>query len=272
MDPKIGWTDHTHNFWWGCEKVSIECKFCYIDGIMRRGGREPFNGPMRTKDWSKPLKWQRRCEKNGTRLRIFTCSMSDFFNDGADGWRDEAWNVIRECDRLDWLILTKRPQNIPSRLPSDWGLGFPNVWLGTTCGTQSSMQRVALLTQVPAAIRFVSAEPLLGQVDFSQHIHKLDWIITGCEQAAKGKRRLMQSDWVRSIDQQCKKSGTAHFLKQYYRNNSGLPVTDGILDGLARQEFPTPRGVSHCRSWLTCRSACDVAVWSHDTRKFRILG
>ena len=76
-NSKIGWTRHTMNFWWGCNKVSDECKYCYIDGIMRRAGREPFAGPMRTKDsWSpRSLGWasQQGCERH----RVFTCSMSD---------------------------------------------------------------------------------------------------------------------------------------------------------------------------------------------------
>lgn len=95
QNSKIGWTDHTHNFWWGCHKVSEECRFCYISGIMRRGGYEPFNGPMRTKNWNNPQRWQRQAERSGKRLRVFTCSMSDFFHPAADDWRDEAWDVIR---------------------------------------------------------------------------------------------------------------------------------------------------------------------------------
>ena len=108
----ISWADHTMNFWWGCIKVSIECMYCYINGIMRRAGREPFNGPIRTVDWSKPHKWNRKAEQTGERPRIFTCSMSDFFHADADQWRDEAWEVIRSCPNLDWLVLTKRPERI----------------------------------------------------------------------------------------------------------------------------------------------------------------
>ena len=86
----IGWTDHTMNFWWGCNKVSTECQRCYIDGIMRRAGKKPFHGPMRTVDWSKPAKWDRQAARAGRRLRIFTYSISNFFHNGADPWRPEA--------------------------------------------------------------------------------------------------------------------------------------------------------------------------------------
>ncbi len=237
-NSKIGWTDHTHNFWWGCNKVSEECRFCYISGIMKRGGHEPFNGPMRTKNWSNPTRWNRKAEVNGQRLRIFTCSMSDFFHKSADAWRGDAWQVIRECKSLDWLILTKRPDLIADRLPLDWGDGYPNVWLGTTAGCRSSLPRVETLVGIPAAIRFVSAEPLLEELDFRPYLDSLNWVITGCERAKKGERRPMELDWVRSIDAQCAAFGVPHFFKQYYFEDSGLPREDGILDGKTLQSWP----------------------------------
>jgi protein gp37 len=237
-NSKIGWTDHTHNFWWGCHKVSKECQFCYIAGIMRRGGYEPFDGPMRTKNWSNPLRWQRLAQQSGNRFRVFTCSMSDFFHPAADDWRDQAWKVIRDCDQLDWLILTKRPELIEDRLPLDWRDGYPNVWLGVTAGCRSSLRRIDILGKIPAAIRFVSAEPLLERLDLDSYLAKIDWVITGCERAKKGKRRLMELDWVRAIDSQCLTAGVPHFFKQYYEDETGVPKEDGILDGIRRQEWP----------------------------------
>ena len=240
-NSKIGWTDHTHNFWWGCHKVSEECRFCYIDGIMRRGGHDPFNGPMRTRNWSNPPKWNRKAEAAGTRLRIFTCSMSDFFHPGADEWRDDAWDLIKSCPSLDWLILTKRVELVRERLPDDWGDGYPNVWLGVTAGCRSSLSRVEMLAEIPAALRFVSAEPLLEPIDLRPHLNSIDWVITGCERAKKGRRRLMELDWVRDIDNQCAVFGVAHFFKQYYLNDVGIPREDGMLDGRARQVWPRTR-------------------------------
>lgn len=236
-NSKIGWTDHTMNFWQGCHKVSPECKHCYIDGSMRRAGREPFAGPIRTKDWSKPAKWNRQAKENGKRLRVFTCSMSDFFHEGADQWRAEAWDVIRASDRLDWLMLTKRPERIAETLPPDWGDGFPNVWLGVTCGANSSLPRLDLLKSIPAKIRFVSAEPLLEAIDFSPHLDgSIHWIITGCEQAGVNKRQEMEIGWVKDIDQQCRKARIAHFFKQRYQ---GSQITyDGMLQGKQCQAWP----------------------------------
>ncbi len=235
-NSKIGWTHHTFNPWWGCDKVSAECLHCYIDGIMRRAGYEPFTGPMLTKTWLNPPKWQRKAEQLGKRYRVFTCSMSDFFHQGADAWRPDAWRLIRECDRLDFLVLTKRAERIADCLPPDWGHGYPNVWLGVTCGVRKSLTRLEVLRSIPARIRFVSAEPLLEAVDFSLHLGWLNWIITGCERAAVGKRREMNLDWVRAIDADCRKAGVAHFYKQYYTGNQ--ITEDGVLDGEVRQAWP----------------------------------
>lgn len=143
---------------------------------------------------------------------------------------------IKNCKNLDWLILTKRPQRIASHLPDDWGNGYPNVWLGVTAESQRLLHRIDHLVEIPAAVRFVSAEPLLEAIDFRQHLSRLDWIITGCEQAHRDKRKTMNLDWVRDIRDQCGDAGVAHFLKQYYVGNQ--LQHDGLLDGELCQEFP----------------------------------
>ena len=100
----IGWTDHTFNPWMGCNKVSAECQHCYISQVIKRMGKEPFNGPTRTEDWKKPFTWNRKAMREGLRRRVFTCSLSDFFHPGADAWRPEAWEIIQSCSQLDWLV------------------------------------------------------------------------------------------------------------------------------------------------------------------------
>ena len=236
-NSKIGWTHHTWNPWWGCDKVSAACLHCYIGQIMRRSGNEPFNGPTRTKTtWRSPFRWNREAIEAGESRRVFTCSMSDFFHVSADAWRPEAWKIIKECQHLDWLILTKRPESIRDRLPADWGNGYPNVWLGVTVENQDYIHRIDVLNKVPAAVRFVSAEPLIGPVKFGRRLCKIDWVITGCEKAAKPKRREMQMDWVRNIRDQCDAAGTTLFHKQYY---SGTQIVhDGVIDGETRQSWP----------------------------------
>lgn len=234
----IGWTDHTWNPWYGCHKVSSECARCYIDGVLKRMGKQPFNGPMRSKTWNDPFAWNRDAIKTGERRKVFTCSLSDFFHQMADEWRPNAWEVIRECDGLDWLILTKRPELIAETLPKDWGNGYPNVWLGVTVGCKATVGRLEMLESIPARIKWVSSEPLLEAMDFSPYLSWLDWIVTGCEQAAKEKRRRMDVGWVRAIDEQCKAFGKAHFFKQAYFNDQGTPVHEPLLDGKVIQEWP----------------------------------
>jgi protein gp37 len=192
---------------------------------------------MRTKTtWQSPQRWDQKARQKGKRLRVFTCSMSDFFHSGADAWRNEAWEIIQACSNLDWLILTKRPELIQDRLPSDWEQGYPNVWLGVTVEDQSQINRLDLLANIPAAIRFVSAEPLLGPVHFGRRLKSLDWVSTGCEKAAKTKRRLMDTNWVRNIRDECIANGVAIFHKQYYQGNR--LIFDGLLDGEVHQEWP----------------------------------
>ena len=168
----------------------------------------------------------------------FSCSMSDFFHPAADEWRPEAWQIIKACDWLDWLILTKRPDGIVDRLPGDWNDGYENVWLGVTAGCRKSLGRVETLIQIPARLRFVSAEPLLESIDLTPYLDSIDWVITGCERAKKDARRLMDLQWVREIDNQCSTARVAHFFKQYYSNDEGVPQEDGILDGIVRQKWP----------------------------------
>lgn len=242
-NSKIGWTHHTMNFWWGCNKVSEECRHCYIGPIMRRGGNEPFNGPMETKNWANPERWDRAAFRVGERLRVFSCSMSDFFHPGADEWRPDAWEIIKKCTNLDWLILTKRPELAIDRLPADWGEGYPNVWMGVTCGCMKSLYRMDHLHAIPAIIKFVSAEPLLERMDFRPYLSWLNWIITGCEQAARGTRRIMDIDWVRDIDTQRKEAEVAHFFKQAYVDERGVPCEEPLLDGRVVQEFPRTKTI-----------------------------
>jgi protein gp37 len=237
---KIGWTDNTMNFWVGCTKVSEECRNCYIAPIMKRSGRKPFGGPILTAEnyWKQPYIWNKEAISSGVRLLVFTCSMSDFFHRGADAWRPAAWDVIRECTQLDWLILTKRPELIKDRLPPDWGVGYGNAWLGVSVGVVGTMHRVNTLKQIPAVIRFISAEPLIERLNFGPHLDgSIHWIISGCESDQPGgETRPMDLEWVRQIDRDCRAAGVAHFFKQYYQDSELRE--DGVLDGVVRQEWP----------------------------------
>jgi protein gp37 len=186
-NSKIQWTDHTFNPWIGCAKVSPACKFCYAERFAERYGHARWgeNGTRKrtsTANWNKPRQWNRLAEKNNTRYRVFCASLADVFEDHAQilsEWREDLFKLIKETPNLDWLLLTKRPENYKKFLPSDWGYGYENVWLGISVENQEyADQRIPILVNTNAAIRFISAEPLLGTVNLSK---------VGCEVCANGR-------------------------------------------------------------------------------------
>jgi protein gp37 len=151
-------------------------------------------------------------------------------------WRVDLFNLIRECDQLDWQLLTKRPQNIRKMLPRDWGEGYPNVWLGTTTEDANAYkQRVSLLLDVPATIHFVSYEPALGplgQLDIGGR--SPDWVIIGGESGVRSDLfRPTDPQWARDAIAECRRVAAAPFLKQWgtYKNNPSV-----VEDGLSEQE------------------------------------
>lgn len=172
-NSKIEWCDHTFNPWIGCTKISPACDNCYAEAIDNRFGGDHW-GPKAPRrrtapaNWRKPLKWNKDAEEKGIRYRVFCASMADVFDNRVDAkWREDLWKLIGDTPYLDWLLLTKRPQNIEKMLPDDWGEdGYPNVWLGTTVENQDVADRnIIHLLENSAAIHFLSMEPLLQQVD-----------------------------------------------------------------------------------------------------------
>jgi len=234
QNSKIQWCSHSWNPWHGCEKVSAGCKFCYMYRDKTKYGQNPrivhrgkttFRDPFKIKEPS----------------LIFTCSWSDWFIEQADPWREEAWQIIRENPQHTFQILTKRPERIMECLPADWGDGYPNVWLGVSVEDQANAdKRIPILLSVPAKIRFISAEPLLGPVDLRMlisigslnatnndstgmvewipgPISKLDWVIIGGEsgnETGEYTYRPCRLEWIDSIIRQCDEAGVKVFLKQ----------------------------------------------------------
>jgi protein gp37 len=187
-------------------------------------GRD-FSNVQRTKTWGDPLKWNRQApefEKNlGRRVRVFCASLTDFFIQDADQWREEAWDVIRECTNLDWLILTKRPALIRARLPADWSAwknGFFNVWLGTTCGVRSSYSRVDALRKIPTTVRFISAEPLLESLA-DINLTGFHWLIAGGESGSGF--RPMREQWALELRDICARQAVGFHFKQHSAFRSG---------------------------------------------------
>jgi protein gp37 len=215
-NSKINWTDHTWNPWVGCRHVSVECDHCYADTMVtNRMGRD-FSIVTHTKTWKDPLRWNRKAPARtvelGRRVRVFCASLTDFFIQDADPWRDEAWDVIRRCREMDWLILTKRPALIESRLPKDWGNGWPHVWLGMTCGARESYPRLDALREIPAAVRFISAEPLLESLA-DINLDGFHWLIAGGESGSGF--RPMREEWALELRDICGQQRIGFHFKQH---------------------------------------------------------
>jgi protein gp37 len=219
-DTNIEWTDKTWNPWMGCEHVSPGCDNCYMFTDMQRWRRDPEVVTRTTNaTFNRPLRWAR----NSAVRYIFTCSWSDFFISTADDWRADAWNIIRQTPGLTYQILTKRPVLIPRRLPADWNAGWPNCWLGVTVESRAYLGRLDLLRRIPAAMRFISFEPLLedlGEIDLSG----FHWAIIGGESGPK--RRTCEVDWIRNVVRQCEAQSVAVFVKQ---DSAARPGQQGRL-------------------------------------------
>lgn len=236
----IEWTDATWNPWRGCCKVSPGCAHCYMFRDQERFGRDPsIVTRCSPATFNAPLKW-------AAGRMVFTCSWSDWFHEDADGWRDEAWNIIAATPQHIYQILTKRPERIIDHLPASWDEnGWPNVWLGVSIENRRFVNRADLLRKVPAAVRFVSAEPLLGPLISSRggwndgHVgpelllHGIDWLIAGGESGPG--HRPMRAEWVQRLRDCCVDEGVAFFLKQW---GGSRPGGEALLEGREWREMP----------------------------------
>lgn len=214
----IKWCDHTFNPWMGCTKVSPACDDCYAVRQTARLHVEWGNEAERrvTSDnyWKDPLAWDRKAAAAGVRRRVFCASLADVFEDRDElgPLRARLWNLVERTPNLDWLLLTKRPERVMEMVPMRWYVDFPdppisaewpkNVWIGTTAENQRYLNvRMRHLARIPAPVRFVSAEPLLGPLDLTQWIDSIDWVIVGGESGPRA--RPMHPQWARDIRDQC---------------------------------------------------------------------
>jgi protein gp37 len=239
-ETTIEWCDFTFNCWYGCTKVSPGCDHCFAEAWAKRSGLVEWgNHPRkRTSDkyWREPLKWAKTARtaqemwKTSSlapahpfayrRPRVFCASLADVFDNQVDPvWRVDLFDLIHQTPELDWLLLTKRPENIKKMgmLPGSWlfeGMAWPNVWLGFSAENQEMFdRRWAIVREIPAAIRFCSYEPALGPLRWSDvNVQGLDWLICGGE-SGRG-HRLMHAKWEENIRQDCKHAGIAYFFKQ----------------------------------------------------------
>lgn len=214
----IQWTGHTWNPWQGCQKVSPGCRFCYMYRDKKRWNQDPtvvVRSAAGT--FNKPLSWHEPA-------LVFTCSWSDWFIEQADEWRPEAWEIIKRTPHLTYQILTKRPERIREHLPPDWGEGYPNVWLGVSVENQRTFnKRVGELALIPARVRFLSIEPLIGEIKFQDSVNwlhfwqKFGWVIVGGEsgnETGAFRYRPCSIEWIQHIVKVCKMLDIPVFVKQ----------------------------------------------------------
>ena len=174
-NSKIEWTRHTFNAWVGCSKVSAGCTRCYAESLAKRTGLAIW-GDSGTRHvtsdayWQEPYKWATAAGRLGERHRVFCNSLADVFEDRPDlsAPRHRLWKLILDTRHsLDWLLLTKRPEHF-DMLPLSLA---DSIWLGVSCENQATAdERIPLLLQAPAAVRFVSVEPMLGAIDLSRFL------------------------------------------------------------------------------------------------------
>lgn len=237
-NTKIEWANHTFNPWMGCTRVSPACDNCYAAEMMdSRYGRVRWGAGearVRTKDWSKPRKWNR--ETPGA--FVFCASLADVFDNEVDPvWRADLFKLIEETPNLVWLLLTKRIGNVIKMME---GIRMPrNVAIGATMATQAEYDRDRMkLAEVHFALRplftFGSFEPLLGPIILDKNAP--NWIIVGGESGPNA--RPMDLDWARSLKRQSEELGRIFNFKQV---GSRKPDKGGhLLDGKEYLARPTP--------------------------------
>ena len=259
--------------------MSAGCKHCYAETWAKRLGKDFWGSRADRRElssgyWKQPFVWDAAAAATGARSRVFCASMGDVFEDrrDLDDRRQRLWKLIEGTPHLDWLLLTKRPENIAKLAP--WTAEWPqNIWLGTTAENQRWLdKRLPHLLSANAKIRFLSCEPLLGTVDLREWAEFtkmncqpfVDWVIGGGESGHGA--RPMSPEWTRSLRDQCVALGIRFHFKQWgnWRPAAAedrgswkvLFLSDGsritvvnvgkkdagrLLDGQAWDEFPRER-------------------------------
>ena len=194
----IQWTDFSWNISRGCTRVDSDCRFCYMyrdsfdstryNPLQVVKTKTVFNLPLKIKEPSK----------------IFTCSLTDFYHEGCDSFRNEAWDIIRQCPQHIFQILTKRPERIEANTPQEF-IQANNIWFGTSVGSPKGMKRIYDLLNIDCKTRFVSFEPLHERVDMNLDLldlMKIHWAIIGGEsgnETGKYRYRECKLKWIEEL-------------------------------------------------------------------------
>lgn len=226
----IEWTEATWNPTVGCTKVSPGCDRCYAEKITKRFPRTFPNGfdlTLRPDLVDLPRRWRR------PRV-VFVNSMSDLFHaDVPEAFIRKVFDVMAECPQHTFQVLTKRAERLTRVAPR---LPWPaNVWIGVSVESAAFLWRVDYLRKVPAAVRFVSAEPLLGSLR-GINLEGIHWLIGGGESQAGA--RPAKLTWFRELRAACKAAGTKFFLKQLGGHPSKRGGDEAVLDGRRWVELP----------------------------------
>lgn len=238
---EIAWCDSTFNPWIGCQKVSAGCDNCYAEALMdKRFGRVewgPHGERKRTSaaNWQQPVGWNARARgfhlNFGRRRRVFCSSLADVFDNKApEGARSDLFDLIAATPNLDWLLLTKRPENFARFFPTG---KWPNIWLGVTAEDQAAYDRrwPLLCEQRGVAVKFISYEPAVGPLTIMNHKERPDWLICGGE-SGRGFRDVPLFTWAGDLIDECDQGYVPFFFKQ-------MPGLRPIPEELMIRQFPS---------------------------------
>lgn len=260
----ISWTDKTFNVVWGCSRYDEMCIYCYAERLDSRYSKDGHWGvknprrEMSDKYWKQLFAWNEDAKRKGIQYKVFCSSMADWAEDHPQvaKAREKLFPIIKQTPHLTYQLLSKRYDKIKEFLPSDWGNGYDNVWLGISVGLQKRAdQYIPVFLDVAAKTRFLSCEPLIGELNLEKYLPKLDWIIAGGEsghgsypedKSVKFRYRECKLEWIEKIVSQCKENNTSVFVKQLgthlsktmgLKNRSGADINE-FPKHLQFQEFP----------------------------------
>lgn len=248
QDSKISWLyrngveGYSWGAWRGCAKVSPGCDHCWAESMEKRfrnpedravwgaGGKRVLAA---VSGWKKPVAWNAKAEREGTQPLVFCNPMGDIYerrDREQERWMRRTMCLISDTPHLDWLLLTKRPENIPGAFL----YVLPNMWFGTSIESMDYAWRRDELVKVPSPVHWLSIEPMLGPVH-DIDLTDIEWVIVGGESGPNYRDDPAWESWAAAMRDRCREKGVAFYFKQHPWKTPGH---DPTLDGETIQEFP----------------------------------
>lgn len=280
------------NPWHGCQKCSEGCQHCYMYYLDAQHGRTDSSVVAKTSGFFYPVSRNRAGSfkvKSGEMLRV--CMSSDFFVEGADVFRDRAWDVIRTRPDVKFFLLTKRPQRVRECLPEDWGDGWENVFFNVTCENQRRAdERIPILHSLPFKHKGIMTAPLIGPITIARYLAEGQIAQVICGGENYDGARPCHYEWVKLLHDECVeadvtfafietgnyyvKNGVTQFIKNKIRQTHvayaeglsyrGKPMRFRLTDGLGIELMPDElykphfrQGCLHCGNRLICNGCSD---------------